>query len=131
MKTQCLLILSALLVPIFANAGETKIMYHQSRIPGPQISKDYYIKESLKRVDPKNPNLLQVKLITVTTSPEGTTIYRQTNMINCKTRQFAIIEYWSSGTNAAQQRAMADSIYRPIDNYSDMPSLVEKICPRK
>lgn len=131
MKTLWLLILSALLIPTFASAGETKIMYYQSRIPGPQISKDYYIKESLKRVDPKNPSLLQVKLITVTTSPEGTTIYRMTNRINCKTRQSAIVEYWSTGTDAVERRAMADGIYRPIDDYCNMPSLAKKICPKK
>jgi len=131
MKILWLLILPALLLPTFANAGETTIMYYQSKIPGPQISKDYYVKESLKKEDPKNPNILKVKLVSVVKSPEGTTIYRMTNRINCETRQFAIIEYWSTGTTAEQQREMADGKWRPIDDFDNAPSLAKKICPKK
>ena len=131
MKRLWLLILLALMIPIFANAGETKIMYYQSRIPGPQISKDYYIKESLKRVDPKNPSLLQVKTISTVKSPVGTTTYRITYRYNCETRQFAIIEYWSTGTDAAQQQELADGKWRPVDGFDDAPLLAKKICPKK
>lgn len=131
MKRLCLLILSALMIPAFANAGETKIMYYQSRIPGPQISKDYYIKESLKKVDPKNPSLLQVKTISTVKSPVGTTTYRVTYKINCETRQSAIIDYWSTGTTKAEQQEMADGKWRPVDDFDDAPLLAKKICPKK
>ena len=131
MKKLWLLILTVLLIPAFANAGETKIMYYQSKIPGPQITKDYYIKESLKKEDQKNPNLLQVKVVSIVKSPEGTTTYRMTNKINCETRQFAMIDYWSTGTTAAQQRVMADGKWRSFDDYDDTPSLAKKICPKK
>ena len=62
MKRLWLLILMALMIPAFANAKETMILYDQYQIPaifygGQQISKSYYIKESLTRVDPKNPGL--------------------------------------------------------------------------
>lgn len=131
MKRLWLLILSALMIPAFANAGETKIMYYQSKIPGPQITKDYYIKESLKRENPKNPNLLQVKRISIVTSPEGTTTYRMTTRINCETRQSAMIAYWSTGSTEAQQRAMADGRWRSFDDFDDTPLLAKKICPKK
>jgi hypothetical protein len=101
-KKLWLLILSALMIPAFANAGETKIMYYQSKIPGPQITKDYYIKESLKRENPKNPNILQVKRISIVTSPEGTTTYRMTTRINCETRQ-------SATTGALDQRQRSNA----------------------
>jgi len=116
--------------PAIARAAETKILYHQSKIPGPQTTKDYYIKESLKREDPKNPNLLQVKTVSIVKSPEGTTIYRMTSRINCETRQSAIIKYWSTGTTAERQRAMANGEWRPIDNFTDGPPLAKKICPK-
>jgi len=106
-------------------------MYHQSKIPGPQVTKDYYIKESLKKEDQKNPNLLQVKVVSIVKSPEGTTTYRMTHKINCETRQFAMIGYWSTGTTAAQQRAMADGKWRSFDDYDDAPSLAKKICLKR
>jgi len=49
MKRALPLILSALLIPAITNAGETKILYYQHKIPGPQITKDYYIKESINK----------------------------------------------------------------------------------
>ena len=63
MKRLSLLILTVLMVPTIANAGETGILFYINRIElgGTQITKGYYIKESLKRVDPKNPKLLQVQ----------------------------------------------------------------------
>jgi len=130
-KRLLILFLPTLLFPAVANAGETKILYYQYKIPGPQITKDYYIKESLKKDNPKNPNLFQIKTISIVKSPEGTTTYRMKNMINCETRQLAIIDYWSTGTTAAQQRAMADGQWRPIDDFDDSPHLAKKICPQK
>jgi hypothetical protein len=75
--------------------------------------------------------LLQVKVITIVKSPEGTTTYRMTERINCSTRQFAIIDYWSTGTSAAQQSQMADGKWKSIADYDNMPSLAKKICPKK
>ena len=130
MKRLWLLILCALLIPAFANAGGTKILYHHSEIPGPQISKDYYIKESLKKVDPKNPNLLQVKSYSTVTSPEGTTIYRVTYQINCKTRKSTMVEYWSSGFGK-DNGLMVDGQWISVDDYEDAKALTKKICPKK
>lgn len=49
-----------LMAPTFANAGETKVLYYHHKLKSfPQVTKGYYIKESLKRFDSKNPNLLQ------------------------------------------------------------------------
>lgn len=131
MKRAWPLILTLLFITGIANAGETKILYYQHKIPGPQITKDYYVKESLKKENPKNPNLLKVKLISIVKSPEGTTTYLMTDRINCETRQFAMIDYWSTGTTAAQQREMADGQWKPFTDYDDMPSLAKKICPKK
>lgn len=131
MKRLLFLILPVLFIPAIANAGVTKMLYYQDKIPGPQITKDFYVKESLKKDDPKNPNLLQVKVITIVKSPEGTTTYRMTERINCITRQFAIIDYWSTGTTAAQQSQMADGKWKSIADYDNMPSLAKKICPKK
>jgi len=49
MKRLLFLIVPALLIGAVANADETKIMYYQSKIPGPQITKDYYVKESINK----------------------------------------------------------------------------------
>jgi len=131
MARLCLLILSLLIIPAIANAEETKVLYYQHKIPGPQVTKEYYIKESLKKENPKNPNLLQVKNISIVKSPEGTTTYRLTSRINCETRQIAIIDYWSTGTNAEQQRAMANGKWKPIDDFDDALHLFKKICLKK
>ena len=69
------------------------VLYRQTKIPGPQTTKDYYVKESLKRVDPKNPNILQVKTYTTVTSPEGTTKYRMTSQFNCAAQTTTIVAY--------------------------------------
>lgn len=130
MKRLLLLILLALMIPAFANAEETKILYYQSKIPGPQISKDYYIQESLKRVDPKNPNLLQVKSYTTVTSPEGKTTYRVTYQINCKTRKSTMVKYWSSGFGNDNGLAV-DGKWTSVDDFAETAALTEKICPKK
>jgi hypothetical protein len=130
MKILWLLILTVLMIPIIANAGETKILYHQKKIPGPQITKDYYVKESVKRVDPKNPNILQVKTYTTVTSPEGTTKYRMTSQFNCATQTTTIVAYWSSGYGN-DNGTMVNGKWRNIADFSDAVVLSQKICRKK
>ena len=130
MKRLWLLIFPALMIPAFANAGETKISYHYSEIPGPQISKDYYIKESLKRVDPKNPNLLQVKSYSTVTSPEGKTTYRVTYQINCQTRKYTMVNYWSSGFGN-DNGLMVDGKWTSVDEFPETAALMRIICQKK
>jgi hypothetical protein len=130
MRRLLLLILPVLMIPAFANAEETIILYHQSKIPGPQISKDYYIQESLKRVDPKNPNLLQVKSYTTVTSPEGKTTYRVTYQINCKARKSTMVKYWSSGFGN-DNGLMVDGKWTSVDDFAETAALTKKICTKK
>lgn len=128
MKKILPIILLTMSFSTFVSAAETKILYHESKIPGPQTTKDYYIKESLRKENPMNPSLLQVKTVSVVNSPEGTTVYKMTSRINCATRQSAIIKYWSTGTTPERQRAMADGVWRPVDDFTDGPPLLKKIC---
>lgn len=93
MKLRWLITLTALMIPVIVTAGETSVLYRQTKIPGPQTTKDYYVKESLKRVDTKNPNILQVKTHTTVTSPEGTTKYRMTSQFNCAAQTTTIVAY--------------------------------------
>lgn len=130
MKRLWVLILITLMVPVVAYSEETKILYHQSKIPGPQISKDYYIKESLKRVNPKNPNLLQVRSYSTVTSPEGKTTYRVTYQINCQTRKYTMVNYWSSGFGN-DSGLMVDGQWSSVNEFPETAALTRKICPKK
>ena len=130
MRIVWLLILLVLMIPMISNAGETKILYYESKIPGPQITKAYYIKESLKKVDPKNPNVLQVKTYEIVTSPEGKTEYRTTQQYNCETQTTTIVAYWSSGFGN-DNGLMVDGIWRNVSDYDDAVMLSRKICPRQ
>jgi Cu/Ag efflux protein CusF len=130
MKGLCLFVVSTLIIPVVANATETSILYHQKKISGPQVSKYYYVKESIKKVDPKNPKLIQVKTHTTVKSPEGTTTYRVTDQINCETKQFTIVKYWSSGYGD-DNGTMVDGKWRAVTDYDDATVLAKKICPKK
>ncbi|OGW44103.1 MAG: hypothetical protein A2Y66_05555 [Nitrospirae bacterium RBG_13_41_22] len=134
MKRLCLLILLALMIPAFANAKETMILYDQFQIPssygGQQISKSYYIKESLTRVDPKNPNLLQVKTYRKVTNREGIIEYRVTFQINCENRRYTIFRHWSTGFGE-DTGLMVDGTWSPVSDYEDMVALIKLICPKK
>ncbi|MBC2704861.1 hypothetical protein [Desulfobacula sp.] len=130
MRRLWFLILFALIIPASVNAEETKILYHRSKIAGPQVSNDYYIKESVKRVNPKVPNLLQVKTYSTVTSPEGTTKYRQTLHINCVALTFTIAAYWSSGFGY-DNGLMVDGKWSSVAEYEDILALTKKICPKQ
>ncbi len=130
MKSLWFLVLFALIIPASVNAEGTKILYHRSEIAGPQISKAYYIKESLKRVNPENPNLLQVKTYSTVTSPEGTTKYRQTLHIKCATLIFTITAHWSSGIGY-DNGLMVDGKWSSVADYEDTFTLTKKICQKQ
>jgi hypothetical protein len=112
------------LLPTLSFAKETNMLYYQSKIPGMfggnQISKDYYIKESLQRVESKNPNLLQVKIYSTVASPEGKTTYRYVEQINCIAREYTITQYWSSGFGN-DDGTVVDGKWRSIDGYDGQP----------
>ncbi|MEI6223019.1 MAG: hypothetical protein WCP97_09750 [bacterium] len=60
-----------IMIPVIVNAKETKILYDNYSIPstlmgGKQVSKSYYIKESVKKLDKNNPNILEVKVYSTT-----------------------------------------------------------------
>jgi len=120
MKRLWLLVLLALMIPAFANAKETMILYDQFQIPfsygGQQISKSYYIKESLTRVDPKNPKLLQVKTYRKVTNREGIIEYRVTSQINCETRKYTIVRHWSTGFGE-DTGLMVDGKWSPVSDW--------------
>jgi hypothetical protein len=120
-----LIILFLLTFPALADAAETKILFYQYKIPGPQISKDYYIKESLKKVDPANPRVLQVRTYSRVTSPEGTTEYRTTYQINCQTMELLIIKNWSTGFG---EEDVSDRKWTPVSEYKSSSALANKIC---
>ncbi len=132
MKRLSVLIMIALLVPTLVHANETSILYYNNRIElgGTQITKGYYIKESLKRVDPKNPKLLQVQTHTKVTAPEGVVRYRITFQINCETQQFTRIKYWSSGFGE-DNGFMVDGVWRDFSDFDDVQPLANVICPKK
>ena len=130
MKSLWFLVLFALIIPASVNSEETKLLYHRSEIAGPQISKAYYIKESLKRVNPKNSNLLQVKTYSTVTSPEGTTKYRQTLHINCAALTFTIAAYWSSGFGY-DNGLMVDGEWSSVADYEGILVLTKKICSKQ
>jgi len=130
MQLRWLILLTALTIPTIAAAGETNVLYRQTKIPGPQTTKDYYVKESLKRVAPKNPNILQVKTYTTVTSPEGTTKYRMTSQFNCEAQTTTIVAYWSSG-HGNDNGTMVDGKWRNVADFDDAKVLAKKICPKK
>lgn len=132
MKRLSLLILTFLLIPEFANASETSILYYKNRIDygGVQITKGYYIKESLKRVDTKNPNILQVNTHTTVTAPEGTVKYRSTLQVNCETKKFNTVKHWSSGFGE-DRGLIVDGKWHDLSDFDDSPLLAKKICPKK
>jgi len=134
MKRLWLIILMVLIIPIFANAKETMILYDQYKTPffggGQQISKSYYIKESLTRVDSKNPNLLQVKAYEKVTNKEGIIEYRVTYQLNCKTQKYTIVRHWSTGLGE-DTGLMVDGKWYPVSDYNEMVKLMKLICPKK
>lgn len=135
MKKLWWLIVVVLMIPAFANAKETMILYDQFQIPssfygGQQISKSYYIKESLTRVDPKNPNLLQVKTYQRVTNRAGKTEYRITFQINCESQKYTIVRHWSTGFGE-DTGLMVDGKWSPVSDYEDMLVLKKLICPQK
>ena len=132
MKILSSIILMALMMPSFAYASETSILYYKNRIDygGVQITKDYYIKESLKRIDPKNPNLLEVKTHTTVTSPEGTVKYRSTYQVNCETKKFTIVKHWSSGFGD-DKGIVVNGKWENLADWDGPVPLAKKICPKK
>ena len=123
------------MIPALANAEDTLILYDQYQIPsifygGQQISKSYYIKESLTRVDQKNPDLLKVKSYTKVTSRGGITEYRVTYQINCKTEKYTMVRHWSTGYGE-DNGLMVDGKWSSISDYDELVKLMKLICPNK
>ncbi|HEC44134.1 MAG TPA: hypothetical protein ENI20_15025 [Bacteroides sp.] len=134
MKRLWLLILLALMMPVLVNAEETMIIYDQFQFPsafygGQQISKSYYIKESLTRVDRNNPNLLQVKTYRKVTVGGGIVEYRDTFQINCETQKYTIVRHWDTGFGE-DTGLMVDGKWSTVSDYDDMVVLKKLICPK-
>jgi len=121
------LILASLMISVSVNAEETKVLFYKSTISGPQTSKDYYIKESVKVVHQKNPKIIQVKRYSTVESPEGTTIYRMTQQINCTNQTSTIVAYWSSGFGY-DNGLMVDGKWSSVADCDDTSALAKKIC---
>jgi hypothetical protein len=132
MKRLSLLIAMSLIIPVVAYASETSMLYYKNRIDygGVQITKGYYIKESLKRVDSKNPKILQVKTHTTVTAPEGAVKYRSTLQVNCETNKFNTVKHWSSGFGE-DRGLIVDGKWHDLADFDDSPLLAKKICPKK
>ena len=127
MKRVWWLILASLMISVSVNAEGTKILFYKSTIPGPQTSKDYYIKESVKVVNQKNPKIIQVKRYSTVESPEGITTYRMTQQINCTNQTSTIVAYWSSGFGY-DNGLMVDGKWSSVADYDDTSALAKKIC---
>ena len=108
-------------------AEETKVLFYKSTIPGPQTSKSYYIKESVKVVRQKNPKIIQVKIYSTVESPEGTTTYRMIQQINCRNQTSTIVAYWSSGFGY-DNGLMVDGKWRSVADYDETLALAKKLC---
>ena len=81
-------------------------------------------------MDPKNPNLLQVKTYRKVTNRAGIIEYRVTFQINCERRKYTIVRHWSTGFGE-DTGLMVDGTWSPVSDYEDMVVLMKLICPKK
>ena len=114
-----------------AKKNETLILYDQSIIKkstydSEQVSKIYYIKESVKTIDSRNPYLLEVKTYRTVTDESGITEYRATYHINCKMHQYKTIRYWSSGFGEGDKTTI-DKQWIPTSKFNEMEVLLNLI----
>jgi len=124
-----------IMIPVIVNAKETKILYDNYSIPstlmgGKQVSKSYYIKESVKKLDKNNPNILEVKVYRTVISRIGKTEYYVTFHINSSMRQYKIVRHWSTGFGE-DTGDMVNGTWRDINDSEDMPVLMRLITPNK
>ena len=114
--------------------SETMVLYDQYNIKswygGRQVSKSYFIKESISKVDAKNPNIRQVKTYTKVTDESGTTEYKSTLHINCATKQYTFVRHWSTGFGE-DKGLFVDGKWSPVSEYADMEALFKQVCPVK
>jgi hypothetical protein len=130
MKRIWLAVLTGIIFPVLTHADETNILYHELKIAGPQIYKDYYVKESIKKPNPGNPDILQIDTHSTVTSPEGMTIYRDTYHINCNTRKFTTVKHWSSGFGY-DNGSIVNGKWSDVSDYEEILALTNAICPVK
>lgn len=114
--------------------SETMVLYDQFNIKssygGRQVSKSYFIKESISKVDAKNPNIRQVKTYRKVTDESGATEYKSTFHINCATKQYTFVRHWSTGFGE-DKGLFVDGKWSPVSEYADMEALFKQVCSVK
>jgi hypothetical protein len=118
-----------------AKQNETLILYDQYTIKkstygSEQVSKIYYIKESVKTIDSRSPYLLEVKTYRTVTDKSGITEYRVTYHINCKTHQYKTIRHWSSGFGEGDETTI-DKQWISTSKFNEMEVLLNLIHPNR
>lgn len=121
-------------LPSYSSAKETMVLYDQydikSSYGGSQVSKSYFIKESIAPVNKNNPDILQVKTYRKVTSELGKTEYKSTFHINCKTNKFTFARHWSTGSGE-DRGLFVDGKWSPVSEYEEMVALTEQVCSMK
>lgn len=119
------------LLPTTMSAKETMVLFDKFNIKswygGRQISKSYFIKESVQKVDPKNPNIRQVKIYRKVTDESGATEYKYTILINCSTKIYTFIKYWSTGFGE-DRGLFVDGKWSSYSDSPDMKELAQRVC---
>ena len=114
--------------------SETMVLYDQFNIKssygGRQVSKSYFIKESISKVDAKNPNIRQVKTYRKVTDESGATEYKSTFHINCATKQYTFVRHWSTGFGE-DKGLFVDGKWSLVSEYADMEALFKQVCSVK
>lgn len=116
---------SIIIVSTNAVATETKIFFDKYEIPG-QVSRNYYIKESVKTVDNEEKHIIQVNTYRTVISNDGTTTYKSKFRLDCKNKKYALIELWSSGFG--YNKSFIDGKWRDSSEYPDTQALTKAIC---
>lgn len=120
-----------MLMPSYLCAKETIVLYDKINIPswsgGRQISKSYYFKESVRIVDIKKPSIRQVKTYRKVTDESGSTEYKCTYLINCATKKYTCLKYWSTGFGE-DNGLFVDGKWYSVSEYIDMKELAKQVC---
>jgi hypothetical protein len=108
-------------------ATETNILFDKYEIPD-QVSKDYYIKDSVSKVSKETPHIFKVDTYRTVTSHDGSTIYKSKFHIDCRNAQYLVIEMWSSGFG--YDKSLVDGKWRPSSEWPDTKALTKAICSK-
>lgn len=113
---------------------ETMVLYDQFNIEssygGRQISKTYFIKESILKVDEGDSDIRQVKTYRKVTDESGSTEYKSTFHVNCDTSQYTFTRHWSTGFGE-DRGLFVDGQWSSVSEYAEMKELSDQVCVDK